>query len=634
MRASKSLALLFTSLCCVGSFAHAQTVSPATLYSFCASSACVDGAFTYPAGAAGLIQATNGGLYGTTWGGGANGDGTVFGIAPSGSLITLYSFCASASCPDGSNPYFGLVLATNGELYGITTAGGASGKGTVFKITPSGTLATLHSFCADNGCADGSYPYAGLILAANGDLYGTTKAGGATGNGTVFEITPSGALTTLYSFSGGADGNAPQAPLIQAADANLYGTTHSGGANGQGTVFKITPVGGKLTTLYSFSGSDGGASQQGLVQAANGNLYGASKSGGVSGDGTVFQITTSGDLTTLYSFSGSDGRSPNSALIQATDGNLYGTTETGGAGGAGTIFRITPGGELTTLYGFSGGAGSLYAGLLEATNGSLYGTTRNGGSAGDGTVFRLPVDLGPFVETLPASGKAGDSIRILGYFTGQPTGVAFNGTAAAFTVVSGTEISTVVPAGATTGTVEVTTPGGTLLSNATFSVTPTPSYNGTELTIPSLEIGDGTYTNVVVKPSSIVSVQMGTPGSSVDTYEPANNQLTLPLVSYAGTTYTNVVITVGSLVSVGSVTGVDTYSDSQLSIPSVQALGGSVYNNVVITVGGIVSTGGGMPSNVQDVYDPATRQLTIAAVQVGSLVYTNAIITVGTIVRD
>ena len=635
MRVFKAFAMLCAAWACTENLAQAQSVVPATVYSFCAEVACVDGAFSYPNGAAGLVQATNGGLYGTTWGGGAYGYGTVFGVMVSGSPIALYSFCAVSGCPDGSNPYFGLVLATNGDLYGVTAAGGASKAGTVFEITPSGTLTTLHSFCAENECADGSNPNAGLALANNGDLYGSTQAGGASGNGTIFKMTPSGTLTTLYSFSGDSDGNGPAAPLVQGADGEVYGTTSSGGANGHGTVFRITPVGGKLTTLYSFTAADGGASEQGLVQATNGDFYGTGKSGGASSKGTIYQIqiTPSVLLTTLHSFGGSDGSSPNAALIQATDGNLYGTTETGGASNAGTIFKITPGGQLTTLYEFTG-VNSIYAGLLQATNGALYGTTQYGGSAGDGTVFRYPLGAGPFVETLPASGKAGDSIKILGYLLAGATGVSFNGAPAAFTVVSGTEINATVPANATTGPVDVITSGGTLSSNALFSVAPVPSYDGKDLTLPSLQIGNATLTNVVVKPAAIVSVLMGTPHSTVSTYNPANNQLALPIVTYAATTYTNVVITVGGLVSVGSVTGADTYSNSELDIPSVQVLGGSLYSNVVITVGSIVSQGGGMPTDVQDVYNPATRQLSIAAVQVGSKAYTNAIVTVGSIVRE
>jgi uncharacterized repeat protein (TIGR03803 family) len=397
MKIFRISAVLCTAWGCVAGLAHAQATAesraPATIYSFCAGG-CVDGAFVYPVGGATLVQTADGVLYGTTWGGGAYGHGTVFGLTTDGKLTMQYSFCAVSGCPDGSSPWFGLALDTNGALYGVTTTGGVYGYGTVFEITQGGTLITLHSFCASNGCADGSNPYAGLTLTANGDLYGTTANGGAFGGGTIFKITPRGALTTLYSFSGGQDGNGPQAPLVQATDGYLYGTTYSGGSNGNGTIFKITP-GGTLATVYSFNGSDGGASQAGLVQAGNGDLYGTSKFGGPSRSGTIFKLTPNGEFTTLYSFSGTDGSWPNSALIQVSNGDLYGTTEIGGASGAGTIFEITPAGQLKTLYEFSsaygGGVNSVYAGLLQAADGALYGTTERGGTVSDGTVFRFTI---------------------------------------------------------------------------------------------------------------------------------------------------------------------------------------------------------------------------------------------------
>jgi uncharacterized repeat protein (TIGR03803 family) len=193
--------------------------------------------------------------------GGANGAGTVFKISPSGTLTTLYSFCPQSGCTDGALPYAGLLQAPNGDFYGTTAYGGASacsfalGCGTVFKVSPSGTLTTLYRFCARSGCADGYYPNAGLVQATNGDLYGTTYELGANGFGTVFKITPGGTLTTVYSFcaqTACSDGIA-FARLIQAANGELYGTTNFGGnfncpSYGCGTIFKVTPT-GTLTTL-------------------------------------------------------------------------------------------------------------------------------------------------------------------------------------------------------------------------------------------------------------------------------------------------------------------------------------------------------------------------------------------------
>ena len=332
---------------------------------------------------AGLVQATNGNLYGTTFLGGANNDGTVFEITPSGTLTTLYSFCSQSGCTDGYAPQAGLVLATNGDLYGTTYYGGANDDGTVFKITPSGTLSTLHSF---DYYTDGAEPQAGLAQGANGNLYGTTEVGGANGYGTVFKITPSGTLTTLHSFAGYPEGASPYAGLVLATNGDFYGTTYGGGANsyGYGTVFKITPS-GTLSTLHSFDVIDGYFPTAGLVQdTKTGILYGTTFAGGANSDGTVFTITPSGSLTTLHSFDGTDGAYPWAGLIQATDRNLYGTTYGGGANGDGTVFKITPSGSLTTLYSFCSQSSCTdgtnpVAALVQATSGDFYGTTEDGG---------------------------------------------------------------------------------------------------------------------------------------------------------------------------------------------------------------------------------------------------------------
>jgi uncharacterized repeat protein (TIGR03803 family) len=425
-----------------------------------------------------LVQGTNGNYYGTTSQGGTYGYGTVFEITPSGVLITLYSFCAQSTCPDGAYPYAGLVQGTNGTFYGTTSGGGANGNyGTVFKITAGGTLTTLHSF---NG-TDGQTPY-GTLLQANGGFYGTTFGGGPYGNyGTIFKITAAGAFSTLYNFCtlrGCADGNWPAAGLIQATDGSFYGTTTLGDINPYGSVFKITPA-GELTTLYYFCTQGGGGCPYdgaypygALVQASNGSFYGTTSYGGTYVDGTVFKITPVGKLTTLHSFDApSDGQFLYGALVQATDGNFYGTTSNDGPNGFGTVFEITPAGMLTTLRAFGKTDGAyLYGGLLQATNGTFYGVTSAGGSTNQGTVFSLSVGLGPFVETRPIGAKVGAKVIILGNNLTGTTSVTFNGIAATFTVVSSSEITTRVPTGATTGTVEVTTPSGTLESNVAFRV--------------------------------------------------------------------------------------------------------------------------------------------------------------------
>jgi uncharacterized repeat protein (TIGR03803 family) len=434
-----------------------------------------------------LVQANNGDLYGTTGGGG----GTFFKITPSGTLALLYSFCSQPNCTDGGAPNGALVQANNGSLYGTTKEGGANNVGTVFSITPIGTLTTLHSFDS----TEGYEPAAGLVQAADGNLYGTTEYGGAKGDGTVFSISLSGTLTTLYSFcsqSDCKDGAEPIAGLIQATNGDFYGTTQDGGAKGgYGTIFRITSQ-GVLTTLYKFCSqggdcTDGAFPNAALVQGTDGNFYGTTITGGVNDDGSVFKITPTGTLTTLYSFcsqaSCTDGENPYSALVEGTDGNFYGTTDQGG-NGFGTVFSITSSGTLTTVYSFCSQSGCPdgkypYAGLVQDTNGNFYGSTNDGGvitsgcdEEGCGTIFSLSVGLGPFVETRPSAGTVGKAVRILGTNLTGATNVTFNGTAATFIVVSSSEISTTVPTGATTGTVQVVTPGGTLSSNVNFQVKP------------------------------------------------------------------------------------------------------------------------------------------------------------------
>jgi uncharacterized repeat protein (TIGR03803 family) len=445
---------------------------------------------------AGLVQATNGDLYGTTYGVLVphSSFGTVFKITPSGALTTLYGFCAQSGCADGAYPHATLVQATNGDLYGTTLQGGvgascsnAPGCGTVFKMTPTGTLTTLYNFCTQTACADGGQP-SGLVQAANGDLYGTTYIGGSYGSGIVFKITPSGTLTTLHSFDT-TDGANPVAGLVQAVDGNLYGTTLFGGNGTGGTVFKMTPA-GTLTTLYSFCSQTGCPNGRqpfaGLVQASNGEFYGTTSGGAAKDNGTVFKITTNGALTTLYVFCTqsqcTDGGGPEATLVQAANGDLYGTTNGGGARLQGTLFKITQSGALTTLYSFCAlqkcaDGGESYGGLAHDTNGQFYGTTSEGGDPNGctrapcyGTVFSLSTGQSPFIETRPGAGKVGEAVTILGNSLTDATSVTFDGTAAAFTVVSAREITTTVPSGATSGKIQVTTPTGTLTSNIAFEI--------------------------------------------------------------------------------------------------------------------------------------------------------------------
>jgi uncharacterized repeat protein (TIGR03803 family) len=430
------------------------------------------------------VQGTDGNLYGATQQGGVSDGGIVFKMTPQGTLTTLSSFCSENSCTDGEYPNDALVLAADGNFYGTASQGGVNGYGTVFKMTPEGDLTTLYSFCSEGGCVDGRYPDGALILAADGNFYGTTSQGGTDGEGTVFKVTPEGVLTTLHSFVG-SDGAYPDAGLLQAADGNFYGTASQGGPNVGGTVFKMTPQ-GVLTTLHGFclkaECADGESPYAGLVQAADGSFYGTTANGGPNLNGIVFKITPSGVLTVLYSFCSeagcADGQSPYAGLAQATDGNFYGTTNYGGTGNGGTVFKITPQGTLTTLYTFCSetecaDGGAPYAGLVQATNGRLYGTTSWLGGYGYGTVFSVSVGLGRFVETIPAFGKVGENVTILGNGLKGSTSVSLNGTPATAFTASNTAIRATVPTGATTGSVEVVTASGRVLrSNAKFRIIP------------------------------------------------------------------------------------------------------------------------------------------------------------------
>jgi uncharacterized repeat protein (TIGR03803 family) len=443
--------------------------------------------------AAPLVQGTSGNFYGTTVAGGAHDEGTVFEMTPAGELHTLYSFCSQPGCSDGAVANAGLIQATDGNFYGTTADGGINNAGTIFEITPAGMLTTRYRFCSQSGCPDGFDPSAGLLQAADGNLYGTTYAGGAFGSGSIFKITRAGALTTLASFNG-TDGAGPDfGSLIQASDGNFYGTTIAGGSNGSicgssngcGTIFRVSPK-GELKSLYSFcpkpNCADGEEPFGGLVQGANGNLYGTTGIGGANNYGTIFEITLNGKLSTLHSFDFSDGAYPEAALVLGTDGNLYGTTPSGiVTGSGGFVFRITPAGELTTLYNFcseqncSDGTGPFES-VIQATNGTFYGATFAGGtstncSGGCGTVFSLSTGLGPFVKTVPAAGKVGSKVIILGNDLQGATSVTFNGTAATFKT-SNSAILATVPSGATSGTVQVTTSSGTLSSNMAFYVLP------------------------------------------------------------------------------------------------------------------------------------------------------------------
>jgi len=392
--------------------ARAQTLT--NLHSF------TGGSDAYGSGAV-LVEASDGYFYGTTVFGGTStncetGCGTVFRMSPSSSLTNLYSFSLS----DGAFPSGGLVQGSDGSFYGTTLIGGMNNSGTVFRISSSGGYTNLYTFGSSPN--DGANPYAGLVQGSDGYFYGTTEHGGAKNLGTVFRISSSGSLTNLHSFKGyPSDGQLPYATLVQGSDGNFYGTTYTGGAIGDGTVFRISSS-GSLTDLWSFSQSDGGQPHGGVVRGADGNFYGTTSGGGINNDGTVFRISPSGSLTNLYSFSGSDGSDPQAALVQGSDGNFYGTTLLGGHNNDGTVFRISPSGSLTTLYFLCDQpacSDGYYpnGGPVQGSDGNFYGSAAFGGTStncptGCGTLFILIVPLNPPANQISAVQSSGTNIVI------------------------------------------------------------------------------------------------------------------------------------------------------------------------------------------------------------------------------
>lgn len=479
----KTVVILFALVFATASGSPAQTFK--SLYQFNGS----DGEGPYLVT---LVQGPAGDLYGTTANGGdlncdpPNGCGTVFRMNLAGKLKTLHVFEGM----DGMPPYAGLILASDGNFYGTTARGGdltcapPYGCGTLFKISFDGILTTMHTF----ELIDGALPLGALLQAADGNLYGTTGGGGvnAGSGGTLFKMTLQGVFATLYSFCADppncSDGAGPVAGLIQATNGNFFGTTAEGGNilrlcnSGCGTVFRLTPA-GKFTTIHKFHNVDGANVWAPLMQAADGNLYGTTQQGGKFG-GVIYKITPTDQFTVFHNFDGMDGCCLLAPAVQATDGNLYGITWQGGDYSYdGTIFRINAAGVLTTLYSFCGGfncaqGGYPTDGLLQDTNGIFYAPTGAGGKYDDGTIFSLDVGLGPFISLVRSAGRVGTREGILGQgFTGA-TDVSFNGAPATFNVKADTFITATIPPGATSGFVTVTTPTGTLTSNKQFVVLP------------------------------------------------------------------------------------------------------------------------------------------------------------------
>jgi uncharacterized repeat protein (TIGR03803 family) len=477
MKGSKSMLTLGFAFACAAITFSLAVCAQAQTFSYFAN-------FSARDGGASVMQATDGNLY-MGGGPGAYGQGAILRVTPSGGFNVLYSFCSQRGCPDGSYPSTP-ILGSDGNFYGATEGGGNRvGGGTVYKMTLDGKLTTLYSFCITNSCQDGAGPY-GIIQASDGDLYGATSSGGKDDAGTLFRVSPTGEFKVLHYFCSlwnCVDAPSPSGP-IQGIDGNLYGTTRFGGTQNGGVLYKLT-LAGEYTVIYNFcslSGCLDGGGPNTIVQDTKGNFFGTTYGGGSKGYGTVFEFTSTNQYIVLDSFDFVLG-TPNSGLTLASDGNFYGTTQ--GAenyGNGGTVFEVTPKGEVTFLNIF-GDSCALDSGwytlgsLFQGTNGTLYGATAYGNSVGDcnpngigyGTIYSLS-GLTPLVETAPVAGPVGQSVIILGNGLTGSTSVTFNGVEAAFTVESDTYIKATVPVGATTGVVSVVTPTGMLNSNPQFVV--------------------------------------------------------------------------------------------------------------------------------------------------------------------
>jgi uncharacterized repeat protein (TIGR03803 family) len=302
--------------------------------------------------------------------------------------ITLYTFTGGA---DGGSPNSTIVRDSEGNLYGTTFAGGAANLGTVYKVDKTGKETVLYSF---TGPPDGEHP-GDLLRDAAGNLYGPNYEGGANGFGAIFKVDTTGKESLLYSFQSGTDGEYPGSGLIEDGAGNLYGTTGYGGKSGNGTVFKLSKW-GKETILHSFNGANGQYPFSTLLRDSAGNLYGTTSMGGNSGNGTVFKLSPTRKETVLHNFaSGKDGQTPYAGLVEDENGNLYGTTSSGGAGcdgfGCGTVFKVGPKGKETVLYAFGLNDGHYpqFGKLVRDATGNLYGTTYAGGQADMGIVFKI-----------------------------------------------------------------------------------------------------------------------------------------------------------------------------------------------------------------------------------------------------
>ncbi len=525
-------------------------------------------------------------LYGTISNDGAKNVGSVFKITTGGTWTKVYDFCALTSCADGSYPIGGVTLGFDGELHGTTQGGGTGNAGTVFKLTPAGSLTTQHSFI--NG-TDDSVPAYTTFQGQDGNTYGVSIGQYSGQNGSFFKVTSSGVFSVLHDFTY-TDGNDPNLPT-QGTDGNFYGTTIFGGSKGLGVVYKLTST-GKITVLHNFTGypTDGTHPEGILVQGNDGNFYGTTYQGGSNNSGTIFKMTPTGVLTIIHNFIYTDGRLPAAGLTLGTDGNFYGSAGAGGTKNAGALFKITPSGTETVLYNFCdptcNGFGPQTP-LVLHTDGKFYGNT-NGNSLGGSVFYRLDTGFNPLVNLVTWSSKVGKTVEILGQgFTGT-TQVLFGSTPATFQNSSDTYMTATDPAGATTGTVTVKTFTSTMKSNRKFLVTPqitsfAPSSAtvGTVVTITGISLSQTTKVSIGGKSAAFTIKSDTQVTATVPAGAKTGQRITITTAGGVGSSVANFAV----LPSISS------FSPTSGPVgTSVAIMGNSFTGATSVTFGGVAAT--------------------------------------------
>jgi uncharacterized repeat protein (TIGR03803 family) len=465
-----------------------------------------------------LAQGRDGDIYGVTTQGGANSRGAIFKTTLAGAVTVLHSF----NLTDGAGPLGGLTLAADGNFYGSTPSGGADSAGVIFKITPSGTYTVIHNFARGT---DGGFPKMSPVPGNDGALYGTTGVG----NSVFYKITTAGVLTPITTLA-----VEPYGPLTMGTDGKFYGVTNVGGTSNVGTAFSVTTT-GVVKTIFNFAAATGSLPYGPLMLSADGNFYGTTYTAGPLGGGVVYKLTPAGVYTVLHGFNSTDrsqGLNPTTGLVQGSDGFLYGVTSAGGAHLEGTIFKVktdsTGYADIEDLDGTHGAA--PYAQPLLHTNGKIYGLTNTGGVHNEGVIYSLAAGLKPFVQPVPLrQAKVGGSVGILGQNLSTATGVLFGAGAGTFTT-SGNSYMVAKPAtGATTGVITVEEPGDNLVSPQKFKIVPTII----SFSPPSGPVG----TSVVLTGTSFtqtVSVKFGTKAATFTVNSDTQITTTVPTGAVTG----------------------------------------------------------------------------------------------------